>query len=94
MPKHDRLAVELWNANAKSVAFRYEEPPLLVETWDGGAVGQRDPVQLLKAIHCYEYQSCEPPDWDGSRVEKFCRRLESFAMRDVPGYNDAEWGIS
>lgn len=52
---------------------------------------QLDPVIVLKAIACYEYQSCEHSEWKTSEAFTFCRSLE--AIRALPGYEEAPWGI-
>jgi hypothetical protein len=51
-----------------------------------------DPVQVIKAIHCYEYQSCEHPGWKDSQARAFVDALESKAVQALPGYEDAAWG--
>ena len=53
----------------------------------------REPVEILKAIACYEYQACETPDWDASIAKAFCAWLRVRAIEFLPGYEDAEWGI-
>lgn len=52
----------------------------------------RDPVQVLKACACYEYQSSESPDWDGGEAEGFIASLRRDAIRALPGFEDAVWG--
>lgn len=51
-------------------------------------------VQVLKAIACYEYQSCEHPGWRDSAAYDFCRRLENAVINRLPGYDDAKWELS
>jgi hypothetical protein len=51
------------------------------------------PVEVLKAIDCYEYQSCEHPEWDESEAKAFCDSLRSLQIGMLPGYNDAKWSI-
>jgi hypothetical protein len=93
----DEIARALLGENIKSVAYRYSEQPDLASVeafrhrWDG--LKAPDAVQVLKAIHCYEYQSCEHPRWAGSPAWSFVRQLERAAMRRVPGYEEAEWSI-
>ena len=81
-------------ANYASVNFRYDEK----EPMD--AISRFRPprkpltaVQVLKAISCYEYQSCEPPDWKQSEAHAFCKALEAATIQHLPGYEEAEWGI-
>lgn len=51
-----------------------------------------EPVQVIKAIHCYEYQSCEHGGWESSEACSFVRTLASLATTQLDGYDDAEWG--
>lgn len=52
-----------------------------------------DPVQLLKALQCYEYQACEDPRWEESEAKVFCDALRRRAIGDLPGYEQAAWEI-
>jgi hypothetical protein len=51
-----------------------------------------NPVQVIKACDCYEYQSCEHEAWKTSEAHAFISALRSAAWRALPGYDDAEWG--
>lgn len=64
--------------------FEYIEPRV---TADGFA-----PAQVLKAIHCLEYQSCEHPEWEQSEAHAFLKALEARIIRTIPGYEAAAWG--
>lgn len=87
--------------NIKSVAYRYGStenlpgpvPLPTPDTYQLRPVAHIDPVQVIKAIHCYEYQSCEHDRWAGSPAWKFCRELLAATTRRLPGYDDAEWEI-
>jgi hypothetical protein len=79
--------------NRRSVDHRYRE-----EEWEEPYLftrlpGWPDPAVVLKAVHCYEYQSCEHPGWETSQAYAFIRRLERAAIYRVPGYEDAPWEI-
>ena len=51
-------------------------------------------AEILKAIHCYEYQACEHGDaWETSDARAYCRKLESKIVRALPGYDKAAWSI-
>ena len=64
----------LWDENLRSVLYRYPDcasdnvPGKCGEVYDNfymdGALGWHSfrPVQVLKAVACYEYQACECPD--------------------------------
>ena len=51
------------------------------------------PGQLLAAVTCYEYQSCEHDGWKGSFAEAFCDYLRGELCRKVPGY-DGTWELT
>jgi hypothetical protein len=51
------------------------------------------PVVILKALNCYEYQSCEHAGWATSEAFAFCEALRGKMIRKLDGYNDAPWEI-
>ena len=94
----------LWDANIKSVCHRYPDCSLDANT-PPGPIGETylynkhvplvdypDPVQVIKACHCYEHQSCESDDWPESEACAFIRHLEGLAVRHLRGYDEAVWG--
>lgn len=50
-------------------------------------------VAGIKAIVCYEYQSCEHSEWEESEARKFCSALKDSLINYLPGYGAAPWGI-
>jgi hypothetical protein len=50
-------------------------------------------VEMLKAIACYEYQTCEHDEWKDSQVYKACQTLTETVVSSLPGYDAAPWGI-
>jgi hypothetical protein len=91
----------LWSENLRSVQCRYEDtkPTELPGTddiplYDAHAPWPQpiDPVEVLKAADCYEYQSCEHPGWETSESRSFIMRLRQRAWQHLPGYDDAPWG--
>lgn len=48
------------------------------------------PVETLKTIGSYEYQSCEHPDWWCSGSHHFCQRFRSALIECLPGFEEAE----
>jgi hypothetical protein len=48
-------------------------------------------VEGLKLIGCFEYQSCEHPDWKGSEAQRFCESLRDSLIGALDGYDDAPW---
>jgi len=51
-------------------------------------------VEALKALACYEYQSCEHQEWESSAARQFCESLRHALIGCLPGYDEAEWGVA
>ena len=49
-------------------------------------------AQVLKAAHCYEYQSCEHPGWKSSSARAMMKELRSSTEHLVMGYAEVIWG--
>lgn len=49
------------------------------------------PVQILKMTLCLEYQSCETGDWVHSLAAKQLAMVKNHAIRELPGYDRANW---
>jgi hypothetical protein len=52
------------------------------------------PVVILKALDCFNYQSCEPKDYEDSLCCKVINLIRSYAISALTGYNDAPWAIN
>ena len=50
--------------------------------------------EIIKACHCYAYQSCEAKNWETSPAYSFIKSLESHMVRNLPGYDEAPWEIT
>lgn len=85
----------LWTENFASVNYRYtDQQP--AETYTGPSAYSAKsltPVQALKAIACYVYQSCEHPTWEQSEAYTFTEQFKSEAISRLPGYENADWEI-
>lgn len=101
------VANMLWRENMASVSARYpnETSATLPGPLGKGAfdpIAPTDfapvlwdafnPVDVLKAVGCYRYQSCEHDGWETSEAFTFCRNLEHACICALPGWEDAEWG--
>jgi len=102
----DTLGQRLLDACISSVWDRYPDtasvadlPGYTSDLEDRGAVYkhhnhlQVSAVAVLKAIQCYEYQSCEAASWEKSNAKAFCEALRGEIIMDLPGYDDAPWEI-
>ena len=89
-----RVGAMLLAENALSVQHRYDsdepEEPYLCTRFSRPLT----PVQVLKAIDCFEYQSCEHPEWKDSEAHAFCQALRGAMIDRLPGYDEADWEIT
>jgi hypothetical protein len=90
-----QVGAMLWAENRRSVNHRYAE-----DEWEAPYVfdrlpGSPAPVDTLKAIDGYEYQSCEHPEWRRSEAFAFCEALRGRVIHHLPGYHASEaWHIT
>jgi hypothetical protein len=95
----DEVGQMLVKENYDSVHHMYEGSnqiikPVMDEPYMFSRVLSKiDPVQVLKAIDCYEYQSCEHPQWLESESRVFCQSLRARAINRLPGYDEAAWEV-
>ncbi len=99
----DAIGGRLVAENAASVHYRYPQDPIdglpgptdayWMKPYFYSPFGGRVPtvVEGLKLIKCYEYQSCEHPNWETSEAKAFCDALKEHLIRHLPGYDDAPW---
>ena len=81
--------------NYKSVNYRYgetDEPHKYTYHFMLTPANQT-PVVILKLCANYEYQACEHPEWEASKAHDIIKRIEAKAIRELPGYDDAPWGL-
>lgn len=50
-------------------------------------------VSLIKQCHCYSYQACEDTGWERSEAKRLVNDIEAHAVRHLPGYEAAPWGL-
>lgn len=96
----DKLGRNLLQENVTSVLSRYSDGvdadeytgyAMDIEHYRFRHTGQLPVVQVLKAVDCYEYQSCEHDGWQGSHARNVCGDLRRELVTDLPGYSDAAW---
>lgn len=90
----DRVGQMLLDANAASVNHRYDEDEMYIYSYTQPQHTNWSPVEVLKAIHCYQYQACEPDDWNTSEANAFCDALTHYVINKMPGYDQAPWAIT
>jgi len=86
----------LLDANIASVNHRYaENNGPAIYTWRTPRHRRWSPVELLKALNCYDYQASEPDDWEQSQAHAFVQELQGALIGQLPRYDDADtWGIT
>lgn len=89
----DVLGQILVNQNFKSVNFRYKDKSPSFKFKYELSHDQFTNVQLLKACDCYDYQSCETPNYEQSLVAKIIDKIRSQLICSLNGYADSEWTI-
>jgi hypothetical protein len=98
----DEIGRTLWTENIKSVQYRYADHEAFADLstdktadyqLDFMKTPKRTAAELLSLIHCYEYQSCEHPEWKTSAAKRLCRKLRESLEHYVPGYDEAPWMI-
>jgi hypothetical protein len=84
--------------NVKSVNYLYGEsarPSFELSEW--AAFHKFSEVQIVKAAHCLDYQSCEHPGWADSQALRIVQAIianTKATEKDLPEYEAAEWEIS
>lgn len=83
-----RVGAMLLAENQRSVNHRYAEDDIEIpyefkETW------ALKPIEVLKALDCFEYQSCEHQEWHASEAKTFCEALRRRAIHMMVDYDDA-----
>lgn len=101
----DEVGQMLTDECVRSVSHRYQdngdlpgcypngEADYLAAYHYPGGMGyvELSPVQVLKLINCYEYQSCEHPGWRESEAWRYCEALRDRMISMLPGYSEAAW---
>lgn len=88
----DELGRLLWTENHRSVNYRYREKTKAPDYYFRERAAF-SPVEAIKAVHCFEYQSCEHDGWEDSTAKRICERIIRAATHALPGYDDAPWGV-
>ena len=79
--------------NYRSVNYRYtqkDEPhPYYFQIWGG----RMDPVQVIKACDCFDYQACETDDYRDTAAARLVDNIRSKAIRAaLPQMETMKWG--
>lgn len=85
----------LWQANKDSVESVYgdrmpvEDVPAPFQCLDTIP----EPLQMIKHVHCYIYQSCELDEFYRHKAKAICDGIIDAAVSRMPGYDECAWGL-
>lgn len=92
--REQALAALLYAANVESVNYRYNETDeTLGFNYRRVDITRLAAVDILKLCNGLEYQSCEHPGYDDSQARELLIAIKETAIRELPGYDDAPWGL-
>ena len=87
--------------NVRSLRHRYPKDSYEAEegTPDAAAIARwreapLSPGAMLKALACFDYQSCETDDYRQTPAAALVERMRTDAINKCPGFEEAEWAIS
>lgn len=90
-----RVGQILVDQNYRSYNYRYEEtlePEVFEITGqDLMYIKRLTPVETLKALASYDYQSGETPDYEETAACKLANLIRYYAINALPGYEEAKW---
>jgi len=92
-----RVGQILVSQNLASVNARYSEQETVSQyVYQRSLKNWGDyPVDVLNAIHGYEYQACETRDFPETEAYRICRAIEKAMIQRLPGYSESEaWSIN
>jgi len=78
--------------NARSVNHRYNEHEKHPFTWKPNT-RQLSKMEIFSSLDCLEYQFCETDDYHQTEAYKLVTMIRKAAIRSLPGYDDAGWGL-
>ena len=87
-----QLARKLFLANALAYRERYGEAVPLKYKFTR-VTTDLEPVAVLKACDCLEYQCSDWSDWSASVQDRALARIRDRAIICLPGYRSAAWTL-
>ena len=93
----NELGQILVNANYRSVNTRYPKDnffPTTPHKYNYRSVCDISAIEVIKACHCLDYQSCEFDGWEKSDAYKILQNIIQQATYKLENYESAPWVIS
>ncbi len=101
-----KIGRALWRENVESVAYNYQlrtrddgrkdemaHYERAIEAYTFRELHDLKPGAVVKAAHCFDYQSCDHPAWEASEACRTMARLVDKLAQSLPGYEAAPWGV-
>lgn len=82
----------LWDENYRSVNYRYDED-YSAPTFKVDPYVKMSAVETVKLCDCYNYQTCEAPDWKETEAYAIMQAVREAAISALPGMSEAPWTI-
>lgn len=89
------IGQKLLDENFRSVNYRYRENDKAAR-FEYRAVrsDEYSAVDVLKAIDCLDYQSCETDNWSKSEAWAILDGIKNAMIRSLPGYEESRgWSL-
>jgi hypothetical protein len=90
----DLLMNVLARANEESYITRYNEELEAVELTWRPLMRKFNPVQVIKACSCFDYQASEVEDYRNTGAGRLIKTIRQHAIGSLPGYEEAAWDIT
>jgi hypothetical protein len=94
------IMIELLQHNCEEYSDRYPNDPAdtidLSEFYEYKQPREAEaitPIQFFKLAQCYQYNSSESPQWEGSKAQTWTNALMANAIASLPEYAEAKWHI-
>lgn len=83
----------LVDANAKSIEARYEEDEFRIYEYNAPRTLSWNPVEIMSACSCYDYQSCESDDYKESEACAIIDAIRHLCISILCDQNHTPWEI-
>lgn len=101
------FATILWQENVKSVNFRYREATnvedykisvklideSVIKNFSTRSMTILERIQAQNAVHCFDYQACEHPEYEKSLANAFVLYVDSIIFSISPEAQEIKWGF-
>lgn len=86
----DRIGQMLLDANARAADSEHHTETLYVYSYQRPQHTTWRVIEILRAIHAYEYDTCRIKGWLTSRAYHYCAAISHRLTQQLPGYLSAQ----